>query len=261
MAKTLIGVAVILLILICTVNTPSRYSVIRLQSILNNALQDNPPIVFTEGIDFKSPPGTIVFLSRKSGIEKMIKLARAGEPELSIIFLPRWKAWITVTTIRNFDETKIDSKYVFAALASKMETELWHTHNDIGQELAHYEGCRKRSLQWIMPSPQDLLQLYGFVKDSPPGARLRGVIASIYGVLTYWNDDPLWAQATYINYALIMEGHKLNREAGKLLIGEFQSFAQAYKGFIRLRFEPAPKSIGRIPLNYQKDQTGKNMGK
>lgn len=210
-----------------------------LQASLDGALQDDPPIVLVVGTDFSAEPGTVIFLSRDAGMRRMVALARSGEPELSMLFLPRWEAWITETKVRMPDETRIDTRYIAAALAREVEVELWHTHNDIGEELVDAEERRKRSLRWAMPSAEDFLQLCEFARDIP-NAGARGVVAGIYGVTEYWNDDPQWAQPLYVRFALRNEAEQLNHRVGDESIAGLQKFAGAHRGVMRLRFTPVP---------------------
>ena len=220
-----------------------QQSVKALQYSLNFALEDDELIILTPGTDFLASPGTVIFLPRKLGMERMIKLARTGEPELSMLFIPRWEAWITDTVVREIYENRIDIKYALAALASEIDTELWHTHNDIGEELTDERERQKRSLRWTMPSSADLNQIYEFARIIPD-AKFSGVIAHIYGTTTYWNDSPSWTQPTYVSYAIKEEAKRINWEAGELHVSQLQEFAQKHDGFMKLWFEPAPKFTG-----------------
>lgn len=239
--KKIIVVAVVcfVFVFVGTVRASNHLTVEALQSLLDSILQDDGQIVLTEGTDFLAPPGTVIFLSRELGMERMVSFARAGEPELSMLFLPNWEAWITETVERKIAENIIDTRYTTAALVAGMEVELWHTHNDIGETLTDEEKLRKRSLQWTMPSSADLNQLYAFATEIPE-AKFRGVIANIYGVTSYWNDNPLWAQSTFIKFVIEEEANWLNMKASELSVTELGSFAENHEGFMRIQFQPVP---------------------
>lgn len=228
---------VVLAICSLPVTASDHKSLAKLQATLDGALEDDEAINLVASTDFLSPPGSVIFTSRAEGSRRMVALARSGEPELSMLFLPRWKAWITDTTVRMRDRARIDTRYATAALVLDMEAELWHTHNNVGDELADDHKLFKQSLRWTMPSSDDLLQLYEFKRDIP-GARLRGVIASIYGLTMYGGpDDPSWAQALYVRFALRTEAEKLHDEAGELSVKKLSGYARAHDGFMRLEFK------------------------
>jgi hypothetical protein len=211
---------------------------IALEKSLDSALENDEPIQLTESTDFYAPHGAVIFLSRKAGTERMIAIARSGEPELCMVFLPQWNAWITDTKTRKPDESRIEPRYIVAALGAGMDVEGWHTHNNLGQSVSSEEEAWKRSIRWTMPSPEDLIQLYSLAREIP-GGKLKGVVASIYGTMTYWNDDPSWAAPQYVRHAIRNEGHKLNLQAGEVPLGGLSKYAKAHKGFVKLKFEPA----------------------
>ncbi len=211
----------------------------KLQRLLDSTFFDDKPIMLTRGADFTAKAGTVIFLSRKLGTERMVKLARSGEPELAMLYLPKWDAWITETEVRTVNTTRIDLRFLSAAIGSGIDVELWHTHNDVGPELYSDEEIRKRSMSWTMPSATDMVQLYEFERQVKGNAKICGVIANIYGVTTFLTDASLWQrEPPTVGYALNGEGYSLNFKAGEVKLPELQEFARTYKGLVRLKFEP-----------------------
>ena len=210
-----------------------------LESFLNNALETDKPIHLVIGNSFESEPGTAIFVSREEGTRRMRALACSEEPELAMIFLPQWSVWITETTLRLSDETRIDTRYLEAAVLSGAEVEHWHTHTNFSEQRFGEEEKRKKLIQWTMPSPDDLLQLYVFYREIPEG-KLTGVIASTHGITRYWNYEPGWAGAIYVRFAVRAEAHNLYMETRKLSVSQLSRFAQSHQGFIKLSFDRYP---------------------
>ena len=217
-----------------------KKSIPSLQKILDSVIDDDEQIKLVEGKSFLDKPGSVIFLSREMGKERMIELARSDQAELSILFIPKWEVWITQTTFRSVDQVKFDKRYIIAALACDVVVENWHTHNNISSGVVDEETSKRRSIQWTMPSPNDLLQCYDYARDMP-GAKYYGVIASIHGITTYWNHDPLWATPTYVRYAVRTEADIFWRETAKLTLEELPQYAKNHQGFVNLRFEPVSK--------------------
>ena len=233
----------ILLALAEIAGAATHRSVHALESALNAALEDDDPITLVEGTDFESLPGTVIFVSRNEGRRRMIAIARAGDPELCMLFIPSWEAWITVTTVRRMDEAWSESKYTQAVLALQRGSEFWHTHNNL-PDPEHAprdaEEVRQQALWWTMPWISDLHQIYDFEHDMP-FVRFRGVVAHIYGTTTYFRDENLseeWAQPIYIRFALGKEAENLRIKAGNnTSLQDLKEFAATYRGIIRLSFE------------------------
>jgi hypothetical protein len=214
----------------------STHRLTQLQNLLDSAVQTDETIVLKPGNDFTSTPGTVIFLSRREGMKRMVELARKGEDELAMLYLPEWKAWITETKYRAPDEARIDIKFLAAALELDMETEHWHTHNNVQRIEPSPEELKKRGLQSTMPSPEDLRQYYLFCNHYP-GAKFSGVIVSIHGALKYWNYDPEWAVPQYIGFAVLQDAHQLHFRVSDVSPNNLPEFARSYTGHVKLNFE------------------------
>jgi hypothetical protein len=123
-----------------------------------------------------------------------------------------------------------------AALATEPMTECWHTHNNVGEPVSRARSLR-RSVQWTFPSPDDLLHLYVLAREIPE-ANFRCVIANIYGLTSFWNDEPEWAGPLYLRFAIRAEGKKLYDDAYRLQVRNLKEFMENYRGSFKLSFEP-----------------------
>ena len=214
-----------------------------LQSSLDSALTDDAPISLSLGDDFTGPAGTVIFLSREEGAKRMIALARAGEDELAVMYLPEFGAWIIATMVRKSDEVSLDSRYAVAAIALKTDVELWHTHNDIGPELLSEALSERRSIGWAMPSKEDMINIYSF-ESLTDDAKVTGAIAGIYGVTRFWTDDSLWEiEPIHVGYKLMGEAYTMYYKVGEITLVQLCGFARQYRGLIRLEFEPMSDNI------------------
>ncbi|MBX4188126.1 MAG: hypothetical protein KW793_03250 [Candidatus Doudnabacteria bacterium] len=207
-------------------SVPHQASLKDLQARLDAAFSDDEPIVLSQGTSFSSKPGTLIFLSEELGKKEMLKHVQG--PELSMLFLPRWCAWITETLVRSNDQAKVDNRYLVSALASGIEAERWHTHDDIGEN--------QKSAQWIVPSSADLLQVLGF-KKLFPRSEFKGVIVSRYGTLSFER----WPTVERNESEVITEAYTLYLEASEISPLQLQSLAHNHRGFALLRFEPFSK--------------------
>ncbi len=228
-------------------NSPPSEVAKALAEKLNTAKDDDRPIVLTEGTDFLQAPGTVIFLSRELGQNKLIGLARSGENERAFLFLPQYGAWITQTKENTYQSMRIDSRYFNAAQLAGLSIEYWHTHNNTSLQSNTPEEFVRKSISWAMPSDVDLRQFYIW-SHILPSAKVRWFIAGVHGVTSYWNDNPSWAAAIYIEEAVQTEARVLQREVGELSLRkdrpfelkDLSEFALNHKGFANLRFEPIP---------------------
>lgn len=214
----------------------------RLSSALLAAHDGPEPLVFQEGTDFLAPLGTIIFLSREEGIQRLVALARAGEPELAMLYLPNRGAWVTTTKERGIDTVRSDSRYVDAAMLIEPVIELWHTHNAINPDPASPPPSPQLLLKWTMPTAQDLQQLYDN-SHGISGVLVRGNIAHIYGTTEYWNDTPGWAEPRYIRTALVSLSNHIRNEVGEMRIEDLENFPQEheeYEGMMKFRVTRYP---------------------
>lgn len=209
-----------------------------LERSLTLAHDSDTPLALKLGSDFLDTPGTIIFRSRREGLQHLIELARAGEPELFMIYLPMRKAWLTASTVREIDTVRLNSRYVVAALLSEPRVEIWHTHNNIGHET---DLGKKRKLEraWTMPSTGDLLQMYDYMHEIP-SKTFRGCIAHIHGTTCYWNDTLNWAQPIYVRWALLLEGDRLIDDAMNQDIADLKKFAKKHEGVFRIKVTLMP---------------------
>jgi hypothetical protein len=217
--------------------------VMALESSLDGALKNDRTIELKLGTDFLDRRGTVIFLSRKLGKKRMIELARSGEKELPILFLPHWNAWVTEVNSRKTSETWIFGQYVNAALASENDVEDWHTHNDIGEDWISPEKKLERSLGWTVPSVDDLFRTYN--KSIHRHANFKAVIANIYGTTSYWYDGSHYPKSIDVESALEEEAEKLYEEVSKSSIQGLEKTIGKHKGLIKLEFHPYPPAKAR----------------
>jgi hypothetical protein len=183
--------------------------------------------------------GTAIFISRKEGQKILFQFAREARPELSMLYFPKEKVWITQTKSRFDDRLRIDSKYIAAAMNTGLPAEYWHTHNNLTEEFLTSEALHQKAIQWTMPSPTDLVQLWE-LSHGHDRLKIKFMVVSTLGVTEYWNYDYQWAAALYIRYALRQEAEKLYRDTGTLDPLNLPSFARAHKGFVNLKFTFLP---------------------
>lgn len=219
-----------------------------LQKELNEALTNDKEIILIEGKDFESEVGTVIFISRTEGMKRMVDLAREGKNELSVMYLPRWRAWITESVERAVDNAKNDLRYRKAALKTEARIELWHTHSSVGVE-AQLENRKKReerALFWITPSLLDLWQLYDCAENNPK-ENFVGVIATPYGALSFWSTEyraletpfnPIYGDLVERSY--ISEVENLQLVMSNAQPKDIAKLAGAYRGIFFLKFEPIP---------------------
>ena len=230
--------------LLATAPVPHR-PVAELQALLDRVYSDDEPIVLREGTAFDAPPGTVIFLTREEGMRRMIAVALRNEPELGMLFIPEWSAWVTHTKLRMPEDLKIDSTYAAAAYGAELEAECWHTHPNHGPRVSA-AGLRLRLLRSTMPWIGDLHQMYAFERDlgySTPTARFRGVIAHSYGITEYGRADDLgitWAQAAYPLQGLILEAGRMIDEVQRVESSQLTATAAAHTGMVKLRITRVP---------------------
>ncbi len=247
-----IQIALVLFVAFCanpalTAEARNRKTLSSLQQALNEALHDDGPINLIQRKSLEGDSGTVVFMSRNKGMKRMITLARDGKDELSVMYLPRWQAWITESVERNVDGTRSDLRYRKAALISEPRVELWHSHSAKGIEASSSQRQREEyPLFWITPSVKDLFQLYGCAEINPK-ENFVGVIATPYGAMSFWSTEyramdtpfnPIFGDMIQRNY--IEDVRKMQLAMRKAQPKDIAKLADAYRGIFFLRFEPSP---------------------
>jgi hypothetical protein len=207
-----------------------------LENSLNRAFPD-APIKLKIGTDFEDQAGTVIFISREQGMEKMVSIAREAKPELSILFLPARQAWIAISKSRETEQVESDKRYIEAALMTEEEVELWHTHNDEGVSEISEEKHKKLSMMWAMPYTDDFVQIYKYAREIP-NSKLTGVVANIYGITIYKSNDPELGNAIYKKSAVMNEAEQLRLSVENASPSDLENLASSHKGFIKLTFLP-----------------------
>lgn len=213
----------------------------QLTAELNAALENDGEITLRNGESFTDPAGSVFFISREAGARILVQMARDGDLELGMMYLPEWGAWITYSAERERYQLTVEPLYLDAALESLRFIEIWHTHTSDSMMV----GCgseETRAREFAIPGPEDPVQMYLLLYDQPY-AHLRGVVAGTLGITSYEPDPHLpadWAVPRYIRFALGSEVEQLRMEAGKVSTEKLPHLIRSHVGILRFTFEFVP---------------------
>jgi hypothetical protein len=192
---------------------------------------------------FLGPPGASIPASREEGMRVMMHVAGTARNELAMLYLPERGVWITYTLGHSVNMSEIGLDYIPASDAEPQE--FWHTHNDVDVD---YGGDKESNLfYWIAPSVNDLQQLYALGATRP---KVKGVIATEYGALSYWSDEYNVAGGLVdqLDQVLREEAARLQTAFRGATKEELAARAQSYRGVVWLRFETPAE-----PARYQSE--------
>ena len=132
---------------------------------------------------FKSRAGTKVELNRTEGIEKLYKLSETEKSEVSAIYIPSEKVWITTSLEGKENQITSDISYAETFLREGVAVEMFHTH--IEPDLSNV--AKEHQLFWIVPSVSDTNQILHF--GARFGEKVSASIVCKYGTIGYGLDD------------------------------------------------------------------------
>ncbi len=214
-----------------------------LQHSLNNALPNDRPMLLIQGEDFEAPAGAVIFLSYEEGLDRLVALARSGKDEVSVLFLPRWDAWVIETEKRTRDSVEADIRYANAAIASEDLVWFGHTHNGRSDNKPKDEAEKARWLRmYTPPSDIDLQKICSWSEPWHSG-EARGFVASPLGVMEFWLNErpclPFITRPEVLSFAkqrLSYEALFFKTKLGETPLSELEETALAYRGIFSYRF-------------------------
>ncbi|HTY40228.1 MAG TPA: hypothetical protein VMC43_04030 [Candidatus Paceibacterota bacterium] len=221
--------------------TPERRVVRALEAQLQTVVAEGErPIALRWGTAFTEPEGAVIFISRAAGRRRLVAMARTGEPELQILFLPRLQAWVTHTVWRSPDKVRIQTIYAGAAIRTEPDEpglELWHVHNNLPDP--ETPNVLPQPLDSVTPSWEDLTQFFMFAREAPT-TRIKGVIAHVYGTTEFWCERPDWTESRFVSTALHHESVRMADHVAAFTPAKLAEALATYDGIFKLRFTPVP---------------------